>query len=261
MPDGFLPKLWMASALVFLPLGASAEIVFTEIMYDAPASDTGHEWVEIQNAGSAAVDLKGWRLSEGGVNHKLTFASNSIVPAGAYAVIADDPAKFRSDYSSFSGVLFDSSFSLRNTNEMISLLDASSTAMASATYSSSAGASGDGNSLNFSNGMWVARSPSPGASVSASVIVLPPKTTPTPKTARNSKSVKAVSTKSDAGSGSALAPAGQAAAASADTSDSAFGILPWIFGLCAVIMAGIGAVFLMPKRRPTDEYEITEEKS
>ncbi|MDO8523814.1 MAG: lamin tail domain-containing protein [bacterium] len=254
----------MASALVFLPLGASAEIVFTEIMYDAPASDTGHEWVEIQNVGSAAVDLKGWRLSEGGVNHKLTFASNSIIPAGAYAVIADDVQKFLSDQSAFSGIIFDSSFSLGNTGETIGLSDASSTPVAFATYSSFAGATGDGNSLNLVSGAWVPRSSSPGASVSASAIVPPPKAVPTPKTAGNSKSAKAVSTKSDAGSsGETSREAGPAlaAAASAGSPGSASSILPWIFGLLAVIMAGIGVIFMMPKRKPADEYEITEEKS
>ncbi len=260
MPDGFLHKAVIVGVIALAPLGASADISFTEIMYDAPGSDSGHEWVEVQNTGPAAVDLKGWKFSEGGVNHKLVAQNGSIIPGGAYAIIADDPQTFRSDYASFSGILFDSSFSLSNTGETLSLLDASSTPMTSATYSSSAGAAGDGNTLNFVNGAWIPRSPSPGASASGSAIVPPPKPAPAPKTAGNSKGAKAVSTKSAAPSGAARGGSPALAAASAGTSDSGSGILPWLFGLLAVVMAGIGAIFLMPKKKPEDEYKITEEK-
>ncbi|HEY4516828.1 MAG TPA: lamin tail domain-containing protein [Candidatus Paceibacterota bacterium] len=170
---------------------ASGQVVITEVMYDVSGADTGREWVEFFNTGEGAVKLTTWKLYENGTKHKIVAASgvNTLAPH-TYAIVADNPAKFRTDWPQFSGVLFDSAFSLSNDGETIALLDASSTEIASVSYQGSSGAAGDGNSLNRSpenTSAFTPHTPSPGAVMSTAVIPPPPPKptavkTPAPRT-------------------------------------------------------------------------------
>lgn len=145
-------------------VAASApNLVITEIMYNASGTDDGREWIEIRNDGPSVATLDDVRFLEGGTNHRLTFVQgNASLASGAYAVIADNAAQFLSNHPIFSGNLFDSSFSLLNDGETLALTWSGST-FHSVTYSSSTGASGDGNSLQLINGAWQANVPTPGA--------------------------------------------------------------------------------------------------
>ena len=137
-------------------------LVITEIMYDALGVDTGHEWVEIFNNGTSSADITKLKFFESGTNHKLNTAQgpNALTP-GSYAVLTNDSSKFLSDYPSYVGQLFDSSFSLSNSGEAIAIKN-SDTVVDEITYSSSTGANGDGNSLQLINGLWQATLPTPG---------------------------------------------------------------------------------------------------
>src|SRR3989338_825587 len=108
-------SLFVVASALFLPVCASAQVVISEIMYDLEGSDANREWIEIYNSGSSVVNITEWRLFEGDSNHVLTAVGSETLATGGYAVIADDPEKFREDWPSFSGRLFDSSFSLSNT--------------------------------------------------------------------------------------------------------------------------------------------------
>ena len=68
------------------------------------------------------------------------------------------------DWPNFSGILFDSSFSLTNDpGETLVLKDASGTVVDQVTYDPSVGASGDGTTLNRSGSSFVAAVATPGA--------------------------------------------------------------------------------------------------
>ena len=170
------------------PSAVFAQVVITEIMYDLPSgSDAGREWIEVFNAGAMPVQLGTYKLFENDTNHTITAASSddALYP-GAYAVIADNPAKFKADFPAYAGELFDSAFSLSNTGETLELRDASSTRVDAVSYTSSMGASGDGNSLNRGPGssILVPRAPSPGRPMSSFALASPPKSSPeSPKTA------------------------------------------------------------------------------
>lgn len=164
---------WHGSVLALMltllstPFAAHAAFSFTEIMYDATGTDTKHEWIEVLNSGAPA-DLSSYKLFENGTNHGLTLQSGSAtVPTNGYAIIADDAATFLTDFPSFSGTLFDSAFSLSNTGETFSLRDADAVDVASATYNAEGGAAGDGNSLQWMNGVWTAALSTPGAGISS----------------------------------------------------------------------------------------------
>ncbi|MSU56220.1 MAG: PKD domain-containing protein [Candidatus Taylorbacteria bacterium] len=157
------PRFSLAVGVCFAVPGlVFASVAITEIMYDLPGTDTGREWVEVQNTGSTEISFLKWKLFEANTNHGLTlFQGNATTSASGFAIIADDPTKFLTDNPSYSGTLFKSSFSLLNTGETFELkLD--NVSVSQTTYTSGAGGAGDGNSLHFANNAWQPGVPTPG---------------------------------------------------------------------------------------------------
>ncbi len=143
---------------------AQASVQITEIMYDVSGTDTGREWIELTNTGSGALDVSSFKLFEANTNHALSLvAGTGVLQPGSSAIIADDATKFKIDWPSYSGVLFDSSFSLSNTGESLAIKDSSLEILDSITYDGAIGAAGDGNSLQRSGATLVAASPTPGS--------------------------------------------------------------------------------------------------
>lgn len=164
---------YFALALLFalLPLGVHAQVSITEIMYDLEGTDSGREWIEVQNSSTGSVDLSTWTFFEGDTNHKLSaILGTGVIAAGAYAVIADNVDAFRVDWPGFSGTLLDSAFSLSNTGELLTLRNAAGVDVDSVMYSADWGAAGDGNTLNLESGVWVPSSPTPLAAASQSTV-------------------------------------------------------------------------------------------
>jgi hypothetical protein len=144
-----------------------ASLQITEIMYSFPGSDTlsgkSREWIEIYNPDSIPVDITKIKLREADTNHTISISSGaSTLGPLSYAVIADTPVNFSIDNPNYSGILFDSIFSLSNTGEPLELRNSSGTIFDSVTYNSSMGANGDGNSLQKINNIWTASIPTPG---------------------------------------------------------------------------------------------------
>ncbi len=155
-------------AFALIPASVSAAAAISEVMYDVPGTDTGREWIEVQNTGASAIDLSAWKLFEANTNHKISAVGAATVSAGGFAVVADDPDKFRIDNPGFAGLLFDSSFSLSNTGETLVLHDDTGATADSVTYDPSIGAGGDGNSLQkTASGSWIAAAPTPGSATTA----------------------------------------------------------------------------------------------
>jgi hypothetical protein len=163
-------------AIIFLliPALASAQVLITEIMYDLrEGSDTGREWIEVYNAGSASVDLPKWKVVESGKNHKISTVQGSF-GAGTFAVIADNAMKFKADHPAYAGALFDSAFSLNNDGESLALHDAAGNEIVLISYTADMGAKGTGDSLQQTDQGLVPGIPTPGAPVPASGLVRTP---------------------------------------------------------------------------------------
>lgn len=159
--------------LMLLPFLLRAEIVINEIMYDPEGSDTGREWIEVYNTGASDVDLATYKLFEGNINHKLTLFNNagfpnlissSILKTGDFAILVDNSEKFLIDFPGFTGLLFDSAFSLNNTGEPLAIIDSSGNVENNFEYSGDFGAANNGNSLQKNNsGFWIEAIPTVGA--------------------------------------------------------------------------------------------------
>jgi Lamin Tail Domain len=78
-------------------------VKINEVTYDgaSPGDDAASEWLELYNAGSEPVDLKGWALSDNSESDVLP--SLPLAPHGFVVVAASD--RFHSAYPYFSGSL------------------------------------------------------------------------------------------------------------------------------------------------------------
>jgi hypothetical protein len=229
-------------------------VSFSEIMYDAPGSDAGREWMEIFNDGSEPLDLSQWQLVEAGVRHKITAERGMIAPHG-YGVIAANTGKFLADWPSYSGALFDSAFSLSNTGESLVLENASSSPV-SVTY---AGKTANGNSLNLVDGSFVLRAPTPGTPASANVLAAP---NAVPKTSAKDRNISAAAAVREESGQSPSVGIGETASpgAAGHAEGRKSGIIFWILGLLAIVAVGVGAIFFTAPKVKTG-YTIIEDNS
>src|SRR3989344_597375 len=253
---------------ILVPSSALAQVVITEIMYDLQSgADGGREWIEVHNGGTTAIPLGTWKLFENGTAHKITAVSvTGVLAPGSYAVIADNAAKFQVDWPQLTGQLFDSAFSLGNSGETLVLRNASSTDIDTASYQSSMGAAGDGNSLNrvSSGTSFIARSPTPGAAMSATALAPPPPKEPVakskPKKLASAKAAAMPATSEDPNTtevapkdtvGSQATPTQLAAGAASSSS--------WVWWLGAFAIALFaGAALFLAKRLSKNEWDIEE---
>lgn len=182
-----------ATALIvfIVPSLASAQVVINEIMYNPQGSDSGREWVELYNSGTADETMVGgsgkgsWRINDGS-NHTLTDPNSGTgrgsltIPAGGYLVVANDPNDFisgeyaNSGTSSFSVVK--SSLSLSNNGGALTLTDGTGAIIDTASFTPTQGGNDDTSSLQRQpDGSWIAALPTPGA-LNATVAYTAPQT-------------------------------------------------------------------------------------
>ena len=166
--QGFMKKTTlMLLFILFADFAFAVEI--DEIMYNPAGADSGHEWLEIYV--DEAVDMAGWKLFEGGVNHAISvYQGSEILEAESFVVIADEADAFLLDYPGYEGTLLDTSWSsLSNSGELLALKDADLNIVDEVEYSSGWGGE-EGYSLellflgsdNNIGENWASAEPSPG---------------------------------------------------------------------------------------------------
>ncbi|MFT4511991.1 MAG: hypothetical protein ACI89X_000679 [Planctomycetota bacterium] len=115
----------LLNTLAFLPQGgqgsSTAPVVINEFSYDDSSTDD-HEYIELFNRSGAAVDVSGWSLvgdDSNGVNFTEVFPAGTIIAAGDYLVLGDTLVPNID--------IFRASGFLQNSNESITLFDATGT--------------------------------------------------------------------------------------------------------------------------------------
>lgn len=224
-----LPFFIGAAALLSIPAVADASVQITQVVYDVEGADTGREWIKITNTGADTVDISGFRLLEAGVHHKLKVVQGGAVLApDASAIIADNAQNFLLDTPNYSGILFDSSFSLSNSGETLVL-------------------------KNATGGIEHAYS------YTAPVVEKPiPKKVITTKT----KQSTAAATSSPAASSRVkLEGNTQSVTAVSPLGNISLGLLAWLAGLGSLIALGVaGVVFVSQEKGRKEETKEEEEK-
>jgi Lamin Tail Domain len=253
------------------PQAAIAQVVVSEIMYDAEGSDSKAEWVELQNIGSTPVDISKWKINDGS-NHVFNASPKNgsrgslIMEPGTFIVLASDAATFQQSQIGITGAVIDTVLSLTNANGVISLLNASSSVVDTALYSSALGGNGTGESLQKISGAFVPAIPTPGTTNAVVRKEIAQKPT-TPKSAPKPKSItkKVPTSKSEAAIESierevvvTKSATSNSQVASVAIPASTGGLLsPWMFGALAVGIAGSAAA-LVARMKKQGEWEIEE---
>jgi len=75
----------------FLEARDQNTVVINEIHHNPDVKTELVEFIELYNRGAAAVDISGWRFSDG---VDFTFPSGATVPPGGYAVVAENTNHF-----------------------------------------------------------------------------------------------------------------------------------------------------------------------
>lgn len=146
---------------MLIPISSFADVIITEVMYDAEGADTGKEWIEIYNNGNQSISIDDYYFYEADVHHGLDSGGETL-SSGDYAVISQDLGGFNNHYDS-NAIIIKSSFSLNNTGEELAISDLEKNIIYSLSYSSSFGASGNGNSLHYGTNGWFQSTPTPGS--------------------------------------------------------------------------------------------------
>lgn len=124
---------------------SSAQVVISEIHYNpvekgrfnddgTPILDLSsdvHEFLKLQNAGSASVDLSGWKLTSG---IEFTFPAGTSIPANGYLCLAKNPSRLTAVYAGLSGILGPYTGTLANNGETVTLENAAKEVIDSVTY-------------------------------------------------------------------------------------------------------------------------------
>lgn len=161
----FVRSFWCLFLFVSICSQVSAQVVFNEIMYDVSGSDTGREWVEIQNVGVSMVSIATttWKFVEADTKHSIKLERGSLtIPAQGFFVIVDNIDKFLNDWTDYYGTIFSSSFSLSNTGEQLTIIGDNGVAQDTVIYKI-----GDNHKDNWSlqkfGGDWRFSLPTPGS--------------------------------------------------------------------------------------------------
>lgn len=107
-----------ALSVSVLSVSANASVLISEVLYDAPNSDSQEEWVELYNPGCAPVDLSNYSIRDNG----STFQLSGTIEANGYLAIAKNSSGFTSLYGQAPDIV-GMTLSLSNSGDYIELLD------------------------------------------------------------------------------------------------------------------------------------------
>ena len=110
----------LAACWLLFAARLNAQVVINEIHYEPENKTAAEEFIELYNASEAPVDLSGWYFSNGII---FTFPDGTLLPAGDYLVVAEDPAVL-ADNLSFEGASGPWEGRLDNGGETLTLRDA-----------------------------------------------------------------------------------------------------------------------------------------
>jgi len=98
-------------------------IVITEInVKSAPQADSD-DWVELYNRTDTAIDLTGWRFTDG-AGHAYAFAPDTILWPQSYLVLCQDRIKFKAVHPNVKDRVGNLGFGLSSEGESLRVLDA-----------------------------------------------------------------------------------------------------------------------------------------
>jgi len=125
-----------------LPLPGANTVRFNEVFPNSAAKGDQGEFIELYNLGNTSQDISGWIIRDATKTGKYTFPTGTLFLADTYLVITDQTF----------------TLSLNNTNETLSLFDATGAVIDTMNYEKTK----EDVSLNFTTSGWRGGRPTPG---------------------------------------------------------------------------------------------------
>lgn len=129
--DGTRTDIGVYPRLQTLAAPPATGVVISEIMYHPASEDTREEYLELWNRATNTVDLSGWRFTQG---VRFLFPANTLLPAGAFLVVAADLDAFTNRYGSVDRLVGNWEGILSNNRQELRLEDAAGRQMAVLRY-------------------------------------------------------------------------------------------------------------------------------
>ena len=130
----------------------STAIVITEIMAKPPSGHEAGEFIELYNQSAASISLGGWAFTDG---VSFSFPAGTTLAAGAWLVLAKDPAWMTANYPALTVITGPFKGTLRSNGEKIRLEDGRGNLADQVDYKQGGqwpvGAGGEGSSLELLN--------------------------------------------------------------------------------------------------------------
>jgi len=105
----------------FIPPVAQSNIVFSEILYDTPGTDSYEEWIELYNASDSTVSLAGWFFTDNnGQGATFVFPEGVTMAPRSYYTVANESLEFVSMYG-YDADLYASLPGLNNSGDAVLL--------------------------------------------------------------------------------------------------------------------------------------------
>jgi beta-lactamase superfamily II metal-dependent hydrolase len=102
-------------------------VVFSEVFYDTPGTDSVEEWIELYNNSPMSVDISGWTITDNnGSGSTYTFPSNTSIAARSYFTVALNSTGFNNLYGRDAD-LYGTFSSLNNSGDALILKDSTGT--------------------------------------------------------------------------------------------------------------------------------------
>lgn len=150
------------------PMINPPQLAITEIMYDAPGSDTGQEWIEITNYSSEEIPLpwspgqSSWRFFDGQSHTIERVRGPEYLRTGESMIVADDAAIFMTNYPNYQGIIASAALTLGNDGDDLTLsVDGGESWFANQAYVAADGGAGDSRTLEL-DGQKLVASDTPG---------------------------------------------------------------------------------------------------
>jgi beta-lactamase superfamily II metal-dependent hydrolase len=105
------------------------KVVFSEVFYDTPGTDSVEEWVELYNNSPVTVDVSGWTITDNnGTGSTYTIDNGATIAPGTYYTIAVDSTGFNALYG-YDADVYGSLPALNNSGEALILKNKTGTEM------------------------------------------------------------------------------------------------------------------------------------
>ncbi len=178
--------------LLFLPNLASAAVSISEVAWMGSASSANHEWIELQNEGTA-VDVTGWKLSDG---MNLEIELEGTIPADKYVVLerTSDESVSGTAFLVYAGALVNTGATLRLERVDGTLVDQVS---GGEDWQNIGGDNATKETAQYTSGGWVTAAATPGRGITATEVDVAAASTQPESTTKSSTGIKA--TRSDSG--------------------------------------------------------------